>query len=226
MLDRLLSRLHAWIVDCPVFARLTLLVRVALASGFVLPGLTKLLGNRFTLLGPETPIGAFFEAMYDTGLYWRFLGLTQVLASLLIIIPRTTTLGAMLFFGIILNIFVITVSLSFTGTWIVTGAMLLAASYLLLWDYPRLRPLLGWGAGEALPARAPLGLRWFEIVGAVIAVPGAFYGAILARQFEIVTGAGFLVLAAALCASGMGLLFARALPLVVRRHVWPVVGRV
>ncbi len=31
------------------------------------------MGNRFTILGLDDPIGFFFEALYRTGFYWRFL---------------------------------------------------------------------------------------------------------------------------------------------------------
>ena len=57
-------------------------------------------------------------------------------------IPRTATLGAVVYFPIILNIFVVTVSLHFRGTWMITGLMLLACIYLLCWDYDKLKVLL------------------------------------------------------------------------------------
>lgn len=110
--------------------------------GFLPSGLTKLLGHRFTLLSPETPIGYFFEALFQAGLYWNFIGACQLLAALLLLIPRTSTLGALVYFPIILNIFVVTVALHFTGTPVVTGLMLLGSVYLLCWDYDRLKPLV------------------------------------------------------------------------------------
>ncbi|HET6668759.1 MAG TPA: hypothetical protein VFH15_00875 [Pyrinomonadaceae bacterium] len=45
----------------------------------------------------------------------------------------------MAYFPLILNIFVITVSMHFTGTPVITGLMLLANIYLLCWDYDRLK---------------------------------------------------------------------------------------
>jgi hypothetical protein len=59
----------------------------------------------------------------------------------LLLIPSASTLGAVLFFPIILNIFLITFSLEFTGTPLVTGGMLLANLFLLCWDWHRLKPL-------------------------------------------------------------------------------------
>lgn len=138
----LFDRFFAWIRSSPFFYRFTLFTRVLLAAGFIPTGMVKLMGERFTILGPDTPIGAFFEAMYQTGLYWRFLGLSQVAAACLLLVPRWAHLGAAVFVPIILNIFVVTVSLAFTGTPFVTGAMLLAACYLCFWDFHRFRPLL------------------------------------------------------------------------------------
>ena len=121
----------------------TVMTRVLLAVGFIPSGLTKVLGNRFTRLGLDSPVGFFFEALYRTGFYWRFLGLCQLAAAALLLVPRTATLGAVFYFALILNIFVITVSVGFTGTPFITGLMLLASVYLLCWDYDRLKRLLG-----------------------------------------------------------------------------------
>lgn len=120
----------------------TVLTRVLLALGFLPSGLTKVLGNRFTILGVDNPVGFFFEAMYRTGFYWRFLGLCQLAAAALLLIPKTATIGALVYFPLILNIFVITVSLHFTGTPFITGLMLLANLYLLCWDYDKLKSLI------------------------------------------------------------------------------------
>ena len=113
--------------------------RVLLAIGFMPSGLTKLLGNRFTTIPVENPIGFFFEAMYQTGFYWNFLGAMQLTAALLLLIPKTTFLGALLYLPIIINIFIIVTAMQFTGTPFVAGLMLLANVYLLLWDHGKLK---------------------------------------------------------------------------------------
>lgn len=123
--------------------RFTLATRILLAVGFIPTGMVKLLGRRFTTMSPAYPIGAFFETLYQSGPYWHFIGLAQVLAGICVLVPATATLGALLFFPIMLNIFVITLSYDFHFTPVVTGLMLLAGLYLLCWDYDRLRPILG-----------------------------------------------------------------------------------
>ena len=137
-----LDRLHARARRLPGLTAFTWLTRGLLALGFLPSGLTKVLGNRFTLLGVETPVGFFFEALYQTGGWWRFIGACQLLAALLILIPRTATLGALVYFPIILNIFVIVVSMNFRGTPVVAGLMLLGSTYLLCWDWHRLRAIV------------------------------------------------------------------------------------
>jgi uncharacterized membrane protein YphA (DoxX/SURF4 family) len=137
-----LERAHARVRQHRYLKIFTVLTRILLALGFLPSGLTKVLGNRFTILGVDNPVGFFFEAMYRTGFYWRFLGLCQLAAAALLLIPKTATIGALLYFPLILNIFVITVSLPFTGTPVITGLMLLANLYLLCWDYDKLKHLI------------------------------------------------------------------------------------
>jgi len=119
--------------------------RILLAIGFLPSGLKKAMGERFTSLGIDTPVGFFFEAFYKTGFYWNFIGVAQLLAALLLVIPRTKTLGAILYFQIILNIYLITLSMSFRGTVYITGLMLLGSLYLLIWDYKKLKPVFAKG---------------------------------------------------------------------------------
>lgn len=138
---KLVDRVFSWIRSAPFFYRFTLFTRILLIAGFIPTGMVKLQGERFTTLASDDPIGAFFESMYQTGLYWRFIGLCQVAAAVLLLFPRVAHLGAAIFVPIILNIFVITVSLHFTGTPFITGPMLLAAVYLCFWDFHRFRPL-------------------------------------------------------------------------------------
>jgi uncharacterized membrane protein YphA (DoxX/SURF4 family) len=138
-----LDQLHARVKKNRLLKIFTVFTRILLALAFLPSGLTKVLGNRFTVLGIDDPVGFFFEALYRTGFYWRFLGICQLTVALLLVIPRTATLGALAYFPLILNIFVITVSMGFTGTPVITGLMLLASIYLLCWDYDKLKKIFG-----------------------------------------------------------------------------------
>ncbi len=138
-----LDSIHRRIVNLPLTSAFTTLTRVLLAIGFIPPGLTKLLGTRFTLIPAEaSAIGLFFEGFFQSGEYYGFVGLMQVVAGVLLLVPRTALLGALIYLPIIGNIFVITVAMGFQGTWVIAGLMLLADVYLLAWDYDRLRTVL------------------------------------------------------------------------------------
>jgi uncharacterized membrane protein YphA (DoxX/SURF4 family) len=137
-----LDRVHAAARRNVWLGRLAIVTRGLLALGFLPSGWTKLAGERFTRLPVENPVGFFFEALYRTGWYWNFLGAAQLLAALLLVLPWTTTLGAVLYFPIIVNIFLITLSMHFTGTPVITGLMLIGSLFLLCWDYDRLASLL------------------------------------------------------------------------------------
>ena len=141
VLVRALARAH----ESGFLRRFTLVNRLLLAFAFTPSGLVKLCGERFTTLPVDNPIGFFFEAMYRTGVYWHFLGFVQVTAAILLLIPRTATLGAVLFLPVAVNIFLITYGIGFGGTVWVTGGMLLAVTYLICWDLDKiaaaLRPL-------------------------------------------------------------------------------------
>jgi uncharacterized membrane protein YphA (DoxX/SURF4 family) len=115
--------------------------RVALALGFIPSGIVKVMGERFTALPSNHPLGHYFDALHLTGFYYTFIGVSQLTAALLLLIPRTALLGAILYLPIILNICVLTYATRFEGTRIAT-LMLLANLYLLWWDSARLKYVL------------------------------------------------------------------------------------
>ncbi len=137
-----LDRLHERVVQHPFSRAFTWITRVLLFLGFAPSGIKKILNEPFTLLGPETSVGYFFDALHQTGWYYQFIGAAQILAGVLLLIPRTSALGAVMYFPIILNIWAITISMHFRGTWVITSLMLLANVYLLCWEYDRLNGLL------------------------------------------------------------------------------------
>ena len=138
----LIEKLHQIIYKKKVFVFFTWATRILLFLAFLPSGLKKLLGERFTLLGIESPVGFFFEALYRAGFYWNFIGFMQLVAATLLLIPKTTYLGALLYLPIILNILVIVVAMNFTGTPYIAGLMLIANLYLLFWDYIKTKEIV------------------------------------------------------------------------------------
>ena len=71
------ERFHNKIYNKKIFVLFTWSTRILLFLGFLPSGLKKLIGERFTLLGLDSPVGFFFEALYRTGYYWNYLGFMQ-----------------------------------------------------------------------------------------------------------------------------------------------------
>lgn len=119
--------------------------RYLIGGAFVFASLIKIKGNRFTSdSGADNPIDSawhFFETMYQSGLYWQFLGVGQFVAGGLLMTQFYSKLGAVAFFPIILNVFVITLSYYFAYTYVITGGMLLATVLLLVWEWDTLKVL-------------------------------------------------------------------------------------
>jgi hypothetical protein len=115
--------------------------RCLLGLAFIPPSIPKIMHQPFTALPQSNPVGHYFAALYQTGFYYEFLGWGQLIAALLLLVPRTSHIGAMLFLPIIANIAVLTASVGFAGTWLITLLMLLAATFLAAWEYDRLKPM-------------------------------------------------------------------------------------
>jgi uncharacterized membrane protein YphA (DoxX/SURF4 family) len=130
------------------FRYFTVLCRISLALGFIPSGIVKITGERFTALPANHPLGHYFDALYQTGCYYTFIGLAQILTALLLLIPRTALLGAIVYFPMILNICILAYATRFEGTRITT-LMLLANIYLLCWDYERLKYILPFKRSKA-----------------------------------------------------------------------------
>jgi uncharacterized membrane protein YphA (DoxX/SURF4 family) len=166
-----LDRLHARVVRVRALQYFTAFTRVLLAIAFVPSGLTKVLNHRFTSLPVSEPVGFFFEAFYRSGVWYRFVGLAQVAAAVLLLVPRTATLGALLYFVIVVNVALVTIGVGFTGTPVITVLMTLGALYLVCWDYDRWRPLLPrWGRRAGPP---PFGARVYALSALGFAAAGA-----------------------------------------------------
>ena len=123
------ARRNKWLGYFAVFCR------ISLAAGFIPSGMNKVIGDRFTDLAVNQPMGNFLEAFWHTGYYYPFVGLMQVLAAILLLIPRTVTLGAFIYLPIILNICILSFALRFDGSFVTAPLMLCAVLFLLCWNY-------------------------------------------------------------------------------------------
>jgi hypothetical protein len=138
-LDRLhaQARQNSWLWLFSIFCRLSL------ALGFIPAAIVKLIDERFASgLHAKHPMGAFLETLHQTGYYYTFIGVVQLLAAIFLLIPRTVTLGAFLYFPIILNITVLTYATRFDGSLFTAPLMTLANLYLLGWNYEKWKYIL------------------------------------------------------------------------------------
>ncbi len=138
-LDRLHSQAkgNRWLWLFSIFCRL------ALAAGFIPAAIVKLMDERFASgLSVNHPMGHYLEALQHTGYYYTFIGVVQAAAAILLLTPRTVTLGAFLYFPVILNICILTYALRFDGSLFTAPLMTLANSYLLGWNYEKWKYIL------------------------------------------------------------------------------------
>ncbi len=152
-LDRLhlRARRNLWLGYFAIFCR------IALAAGFIPSGLVKIMGQRFTSLSDFHPMGQYLTALFHTGYYYTSIGILQVTAAILLLIPRTATLGAIIYFPIILNICILSLAVRFDGSLFSSPLMVLANLYLLCWDYHKLKfifPFNHKASRSMLPGRA------------------------------------------------------------------------
>ncbi|MBB6173756.1 putative membrane protein YphA (DoxX/SURF4 family) [Nocardiopsis mwathae] len=157
-MDRLLDRLgeiHARVRRIAFLHYYTWFVRIMLALAFLPSGYRKIMGDRFT----KEDIGEvslMFDALYDHfGALYFAIGLCQVVAAVLLLVPRTAALGALVYLPISIGIVIVTTTLDFgAGTPTVTSLLLLGTVYLLCWDWHRV-------VGILAPARLPAAPRRF-----------------------------------------------------------------
>lgn len=137
-----LDNIHSKVKSNKWFRYFAVFNRIALAAGFIPSGLTKVFGERFTSLPVNHPMGNYLEAFFHTGYYYPFIGYVQVTAAILLLIPRTATLGAILYFPVILNICILSLAVGFDGSLVTSPLMVLANLYLLCWDYDKLKYII------------------------------------------------------------------------------------
>ena len=138
-LDRLHSEAkgNSWLWLFSIFNRLVL------ALGFIPAAIVKLIDERFASgLSVNHPMGHYLEALHLTGYYYTFIGIAQIIAAIMLLIPRTATLGAFLYFPVILNICILTFATRFDGSLFTAPLMVLANLYVLGWNYEKWKYIL------------------------------------------------------------------------------------
>lgn len=138
-LDRLHSQAkqNSWLWLFSIFNRLVL------ALGFIPAAIVKLMDERFASgLHANHPMGHYLEALHLTGYYYTFIGIVQLAAAIMLLIPRTVTLGAFLYFPVILNITILTYATRFDGSLFTAPLMTLANLYVLGWNYEKWKYIL------------------------------------------------------------------------------------
>lgn len=116
-------------------------LKITMGLTFITSGLRKMPGVKFTQLPIDNPVGLFFEGMYVTGFYWNFIGYFQIAAGILLMLNWFKALSPILIFPVSINIFLVSISLNMTGTPFITGCMLLANCYLLIWHWDSYKQL-------------------------------------------------------------------------------------
>lgn len=154
--------------------------RYLIGAAFVFASVVKIQGRRFTTIdGINEPINSawhMFETLYQSGLWWKVMGLGQLIAGLLLMTQRYAKLGALMFLPIVANVFVITLSYDFRGTPIITGLMLIANILLVLWDWDELKVLVNKTPVIPQPNRFQ-NMRIWEITGLALFLFTAIYRA-------------------------------------------------
>lgn len=120
----------------------TLNLRTLLGIGFIIGGLRKVKGQPFANPGQGGPFFDFLDALHANVIYYEFIGWAQVVAGLLLITHHYASLGAVIYFPIILNIAVFTVFSIVSLTPWIASSMALGCLFLLLWDYHKWQALL------------------------------------------------------------------------------------
>ena len=182
-----LDRLHSQATGNRWLWLFSIFNRLALAAGFIPAGMVKIMGERFASgLSVNHPMGHYLEALHTTGYYYTFIGVIQLIAAILLLIPRTVTLGAFLYFPIILNICILSFAVRFDGSLFTAPLMVLANLYLLCWNYEKWKFILPFNQPvipDATPTRKSLSNKFpilffagvfATVVIFMLVVPGLF----------------------------------------------------
>lgn len=114
-------------------------LRIGMGLTFIISGLRKLPGVKFTELPIDDPVGSYFNAMHETGFYWNFIGYFQIVIGIMIFFNRFVVISSLLMMPVTLNIFLISIALNMKGTPIITSLMVAGNLILLMWHHENYR---------------------------------------------------------------------------------------
>ncbi len=143
-------------------------LRIFVGFAFVPAGLKKVLGQPFTDPDLHGPFHDFLHAFYATGWFYRFVGVVQLLAAVLLMTGRFATVGALLALPILTTILALCWSTKVYPTASVVSLMWLGTFALLLWDWHTWRGIFGRAASDVGPDEARIDRRLWEACGAVV----------------------------------------------------------
>lgn len=113
-----------------------------------------------------------------------------MLAGLLLLIPRTALLGALLYFPIILNICILSFAVRFDGSVLTSPLMVLANLYLFGWDYHRLKYILPFKRSAfiaMLPTKKNRSVKFaFKFLSGVFVIMAITIGLVVLMNFKAV----------------------------------------
>lgn len=139
-------------------------VRWFLAAIFIWPGLEKLSGELFRRAANDPGLLPFFDSLHATGLYWRFVGLSQVVAGALLLFRRTALVGVLVSLPIYANIVVLLLALPFDLPSVIAGVVLLGVNLcLLIWYAPELRAVVRSSPASDGSIRLALSEAWRSV---------------------------------------------------------------
>lgn len=145
----LLSRLRRtrWATLCIIN------LRFLIGFAFLPAALKKILDQPFTDPANTGRFHDFLHAFHATGWFYQFVGITQLVAALLLCTQRFALLGAVIAFPVLTAITAFCWSTAVIPTATVATLMWLGTLALLIWDIDRWRGVLG--APAAMPALEP-----------------------------------------------------------------------
>ncbi len=144
-------------------------LRLLLGFAFLPAGLKKVLGQPFTDADKPGAFHDFLRAFHDTGAFYRFVGVLQLVTAALLLTQLRATLGAFLALPIITAIVALCWSTHVVPTAIVATLMWCGTALLVLWDER------AWRGGASSPedqagvtSVAPVDVRLWAACGGAI----------------------------------------------------------